>query len=116
MHIRDHIEELRSKPEHIRRRIALGASLGITGLVFVGWLTALTSTAPTVLSSKSENDPALTDAVSQTSSSFSALLGAVNAAQSVSQNANGLYIVDTRASSTLDTPDDSTEGKTVIPF
>jgi hypothetical protein len=39
--MRDFIERLKSKPEHIRRRIALGTAAGITGVVTVVWAGAL---------------------------------------------------------------------------
>jgi hypothetical protein len=39
--MRDFIERLKSKPEHIRRRIALGTAAGVTGVVTVMWAIAL---------------------------------------------------------------------------
>ncbi len=33
----DHVERLRAKPEHVRRRIAVGTTFGITGLVAILW-------------------------------------------------------------------------------
>lgn len=44
MTIQAHIERLRAKPEHIRRRIALWSSLGITALIFVFWIASLSVT------------------------------------------------------------------------
>jgi hypothetical protein len=35
--MRDFIERLRAKPEHVRRRIAVGTSLGITGVIAFVW-------------------------------------------------------------------------------
>jgi hypothetical protein len=39
--MRDYIERLRSKPEHVRRRIALGATFGVTGIVTAVWFFGL---------------------------------------------------------------------------
>jgi len=36
-----YIEELRKKPDHHKRRIALGVSTLVTGLIFVAWLSVL---------------------------------------------------------------------------
>ena len=39
--MRDFIERLKSKPEHIRRRIAVGTTVGITGVVATAWFFTL---------------------------------------------------------------------------
>lgn len=119
MDIRDYIEELRSKPEHVRERIALGSSIGITALVFVGWLTALTTSGalvsqPTIADAHEAEQ--MSAAVEATKSSFSGLLGAAGAAQSASKNEGELQIVDATTTTTFDTQSDPMEGKTVIPF
>jgi hypothetical protein len=36
-HIENHIENMRQKPEHIKRQYALGVSLGITLVIFGVW-------------------------------------------------------------------------------
>ena len=41
MNVRDHVERLKAKPEHIRRRIAVGTSVGITGVVATVWFFTL---------------------------------------------------------------------------
>jgi len=38
-----HLETIRSKPEHIRRRIAFWSAFGVTAIIFVFWLGAMTS-------------------------------------------------------------------------
>lgn len=118
MHIRDYIEHLKSKPEHIRRRIALGTSAGFTGVVALAWLVALSTSGTLALTSPEEiqNAAEMKAVVQETSSSFSDLMGAASAFQSASQNSEELIIVDAESSSTLDAPADTTEGKTVIPF
>lgn len=38
--MRHHIERIRQKPEHIRKRIALYSSVSVTAFIFVFWLAA----------------------------------------------------------------------------
>lgn len=38
-----HLENLRQKPEHIRKRIAFWSSFGITAIIFVFWLGSFSS-------------------------------------------------------------------------
>lgn len=40
--MRRHIEHLRSKPEHVKRRIAFFTSLGVTVLIFIFWAASFT--------------------------------------------------------------------------
>jgi len=113
--MRRHLEHLRNKPEHVRKTIALGAAGALTVLVTLGWgVASITSgslaLAPTSLSGI--NTAPLATAASQTSSSFSQLLGAVGAASSASSSPS-LQIVDGGHTSTIATT--STQA-TVIPF
>lgn len=119
MNIRDYVEHLKSKPEHVRQRIALGASAGFTAVVLVGWVVALGASGTLALSSSSSanSDTGLAQAAQETKSGFSNLLGAASAYQQASQSGTApLTIVGGRASSTLDQKTDANEGKTVIPF
>ncbi len=38
MSIDQHLQSLRSKPEHVRKRISFWSSFGITAIIFVFWL------------------------------------------------------------------------------
>jgi hypothetical protein len=38
MAFQTHLENLRAKPEHIRKRIAFWSSFGITAIIFMFWL------------------------------------------------------------------------------
>lgn len=51
MSLNSHLENLRSKPEHIRHRIALGSSFGITLIIFAFWLGSFSATGPSTSSS-----------------------------------------------------------------
>ncbi|MES2216032.1 MAG: hypothetical protein V4481_01915 [Patescibacteria group bacterium] len=43
MSIASKIEHLRTKPEHVRRRIAFWSSLGTSAIIFAFWLASFTS-------------------------------------------------------------------------
>lgn len=44
MSLQAHLENLRTKPEHVRNRIAFWSSFGITAVIFVFWLGTFTAT------------------------------------------------------------------------
>jgi hypothetical protein len=94
MNIRDHVERLKAKPEHIRKRIAVGTSVGITGVVAVVWFFTLLfggtlslATPATVVQSNgtlaevnsdgSTVNPGDANSVASANTGFSQLLGAV---------------------------------------
>ncbi len=52
-----YIEELRSKPDHHKRRIALGISTIVTGLIFVGWLSVLLPQGANNTLAQNQNEP-----------------------------------------------------------
>ena len=43
MTIQSYIEHLRTKPSHIRNRIAFGSAFGITFIIFAFWIASYTS-------------------------------------------------------------------------
>lgn len=43
MSLISYIEHLKTKPEHVRRRVAFWSSLGTTGLIFLFWLGTYTA-------------------------------------------------------------------------
>ncbi|MES2314897.1 MAG: hypothetical protein V4524_03120 [Patescibacteria group bacterium] len=43
MSIQTHIENLRSKPEHVRKQIAFWSAFGITLVIFTFWIASFTS-------------------------------------------------------------------------
>ncbi|KND51795.1 MAG: hypothetical protein ABA06_00845 [Parcubacteria bacterium C7867-001] len=104
--MKDLVERLRAKPEHIRRRITLGTSVGVTGVVAIAWLIALVTSSPLLLPTTSVN-------LANTGPQFPNLLGGAAAAFG-SPEANSLTIEDGAASSTLDRSE--TDTRTVIPF
>lgn len=119
MHLRDYVEQLKAKPEHIRRRVALGSSLGITGVVAISWVIALGASGTLALSAPAETGGTngLAEVAGETSSRFGSLLGAVGAAGSYNEGGEpALTIVDGSASSTLEAQAPAPEERTVIPF
>jgi hypothetical protein len=112
------IATLRAKPEHVRQRIAIGASGAVTGLVALVWVVALAANGTFSLQSSSalavqQNEPQPLAATSQPNS-FTQLLGAAAAAGS-SSSAPSLTIVDDGTKSTLSNKTVPSEA-TVIPF
>ena len=111
-----HLHALRQKPEHIKKRIAVGSAVGITGLVALVWIVTLASTGAFALAplgsigayaddgSGSANSSDVASADNAPQSNFSKLLGAVGASSltgGASSSAPALTIVNESASSTF---------------
>lgn len=120
----EHVNRLREKPHHVRHNIAMGVAFGITGLVALGWMTALATSGTLALESNSPEERAadakLSETVAESTNSFSNLMGAAGAAFSMASSSPELDIVEgeARTRSTLDTntkPANDTD-KTVISF
>lgn len=106
----DYLEELRAKPEHTRRQIALSTAGAFTLVVALGWVAAFATNGTLAL----ENSPAI-PAPAVAKEDFTNLLGAANAFQQNMQDASGVSVVETASSSTLDT-ETVNQDATVIPF
>ena len=115
----EHIDRLREKPEHVRHRIAVLTAAGITGLVAVTWMGALATSGSLALKApETAPDTEMSESLNESTSSFTNLMGAADAAFNPSSSQAELDIIETRTSSTLDTkvaPANATH-KTVIPF
>lgn len=119
----EHIDRLREKPEHVRHRIAVLTAAGITGLVAVTWMGALASSGTLALNTNEVQEGGsgtgeVSEAISESTSAFSNLMGAAGAAFNATSTEAALQIIETRSSSTLDgkvAPANATN-KTVIPF
>lgn len=114
--MRRHIENLKEKPEHVRHRVAIGVSAGVTGLVAVLWLAAHVATGTFALSSPQATPTAeVTDARGE----FSDLVGAVGESLGGSPSSEPeLTIVDGNTTSTI-APEADNQNQTdqeVIPF
>jgi hypothetical protein len=129
-HVIDYVERLRAKPEHVRRRIAMGTTLGVTGVVTAGWLLitflsgTLTLTPTSTSNATLATAPGTTEianAAGQTQNAFTDLLGAVGLANNKTTPA-ALKVEDaataTATPATDDAGDESATGgnQTVIPF
>ena len=99
------IDRLRQKPEHVRRRIAAGTAITITGLVTLGWMGALVAgnafilTPSTDAPSLAETGSPLTEAVANRPENRQNLLGGVGAAGGGEESS--LIIVEEEAKSTV---------------
>ena len=119
--MKEFIANLRQKPEHIRKRIAVGTSVGVTGLVGLIWITAMATTGAFALSTpntEGTETPAEEFALSGTNvqSNFSQLMGAVGAAAGATSSDPELKIVDGDTSSSFEKEPSPNQSVTVIPF
>lgn len=113
--MKDYIISLRQKPEPVRKRIALGASVGVTALVALVWVTTMAATGVFTLATKTP--PATEQAqAGSMGSNFSQLMGAVGAATGATTSPAALTIVDGGTTSTFQEPATNTSDATVIPF
>ena len=122
------ISTLRQKPAHVRHRIAVGTSVGITALVAVIWITAMASSGTFALKTgtpKEGNGQApSTDAFAlsgtNVKSNFSELAGAVGAAMGATSSQPALTVIDGTTTSSFDHPAapsaNANPSATVIPF
>jgi|CXWL01.1.fsa_nt_gi hypothetical protein len=115
--MRHHIQHLKEKPEHVRRRIAVGTSAGVTVIVALVWMVTLSSSGVLALknapTSESEN---VAESARSAKEGITSLLGAVGAAPGESTSP-ALSIIDNGASSTLDQKQNQpSSNATVIPF
>ena len=93
----DHIQTLKDKPEHVRQNIAIGVSGGITLLVFVGWLGALSNNHTFALKPAPTTEiPSPLAKAQETKDTFSTLLGAAGSAFGATTSPSEIKIVDTQ--------------------
>ena len=103
--MRDYINRLRAHPEHIRHRIAIGTTVGVTALVALVWIVGLTSSGTLALdlnSPTSVGGAYDSQAVAQTKpkNNLDQLLGAIGALHK--NNSNQLDAVVATSSDTTD--------------
>ena len=80
----DFIERLKAKPEHVRRRIAVGTSVAVTGVVTAAWfLTLLFSGTLSLAVPASGSSPVLAQENTATGAGNQSNLAAVNASAAV---------------------------------
>ncbi|MGB4076740.1 MAG: hypothetical protein WBK28_03495 [Minisyncoccia bacterium] len=112
MHVRDYLEDMRRKPEHIRQRIALGVSVGITFLIAAGYVLNLSASGALSLA-PAEESRNIADATGR--NVVDDLTAAAGAFGDVFQEASEIQIIETEAETTL--PEGETvDTRTVIPF
>jgi hypothetical protein len=121
--MKDFILKLKQKPEHVRKRIALGTSVGVTALVAVIWGTSMAATGVLALGNGAgaSDQPAKTDSFplsgTNVQSNFSQLLGAVGAATNATTAQPTITIVDGGTSSSFTkTANTNNQSATNIPF
>lgn len=117
--MKEYVAKLKSKPEHVRKRIAVGASGAVTAVIALAWFGTLAATGAFSLSTgvvaEAESAPvALTNTNIQ--SNWSQLMGAVGAATGASSSTPDLTIVEGRSSTTFEREQPAPTSATVIPF
>ena len=118
--LKQHLHTLKRQPSHVRERVAVGVSGGITALVAVGWFTAMAtsgsfSMATSSIAESVRTPQEVTDGVAASSGTFKSLMGAAGEALGgKGADAPAISVVETRSSTSLEggaSPD-----ATVIPF
>lgn len=117
--LKQHLDTLRAKPEHVRHRIAFGTAFAVTGVVALAWMATMASSG--VLALREEAPAAPPDeidaALAESTSAFSNLVGAAGAAFGAGSPEAALKIIEERTTSTLDdAPPGNDTQETVIPF
>ena len=118
--MRHHLENLKGKPEHVRHKIALGASAGATALVAIVWFAAHAATGSFALSAP-QTVPADQEAaanIADAKSGLSQIAGAVGSVLGATTTDPALTVVDGGSHSTLEAaPDNQNQtDATSIPF
>lgn len=127
------IHTLKQKPEHVRHRIAMGTSIGVTALVGVIWVAVMatsgtfalntnpaTSTGTGTGNGQTPSSDAFALSGTNVKSNFSQLVGAVGAATGATTSQPALTIVDGTTTSSFNQPTqqsaNANASATVIPF
>lgn len=124
--IHEYVRTMRQKPEHVRRRAAVGISAGVTALVAVLWAGTMVSTGAFALATPGDGQGTGAPAAQGSSdgfalsgtnvkSNFSQLMGAVNAATGATSTGPSLRIIDGTTTSSFDAST-TNPSATVIPF
>ena len=75
--MKDYVAKLKAKPEHVRKRIALGTSAGVTALIGVVWLTTMATSGAFAFGNSSQT-AAVADSQDQSQDSNSANMALTN--------------------------------------
>jgi len=115
-----YVHHLKAKPEHVRKRLAIGAAAGVTALIAVIWVVTLAGNGSLALSQDASpidkaaaQQPQL--ASGGVKSNVEQLLGAVGAAGATS-SAPALTVVDGQTTSSFHQPAPNSNNATVLPF
>lgn len=81
-----YIENLKTKPEHVRRKHAFAISFSFTMIVFVGWIASYTLDSSPILTQKDENGKTVVEA--PVSSMSASIIGAYNDVKNIIFNSN----------------------------
>lgn len=94
--MKEFINSLKQKPRAVRERIVAGASLGITGVIALGWIAVMVVTNPFAPTPATPEGTTFSEAISETRSGFENLIGGAAAAnRTTAESEEGITIVDT---------------------
>lgn len=117
--MKQYVQNLKAKPEHVRKRIAVGASGAVTAVIALAWFGTLAATGAFSLSNGvvADAEPAsVAFTNTNVQSNWSQLLGAVGAVTGASSTPE-LTIVEGETSSTFTRTETApSPSATVIPF
>ncbi|MBP6859958.1 MAG: hypothetical protein KBC38_00100 [Candidatus Pacebacteria bacterium] len=91
--MKEYLDSLRKKPKAVRERIAIGASLGTSGVIALGWLMVMIFVTP--YGGAPAPSEEFNASLSETRSSFTDVLAGAGAAGATTTRASGVEIVDT---------------------
>ena len=125
--MQDYLLKMKQKPQHVRQRIAVGASVGITAFVGLIWVATMTTSgafalnngapAATNTSNAAPSSNAFALDGTNVKSNFSQLVGAVGAATGATSSQPSLTIIDGKTTSSFSQPSgNANPSATVIPF
>jgi len=111
---KEHVENLRAKPLHVRENIALGASLAITLVVFVGWLGAfVTSNTFALAPAADTHTPTIENPIDKAKTSFGSFLGAAGASTGNATSPTPAITIIDSSSSDASAPQNATDAKVI---
>ncbi len=118
--LKQHLHTLKSQPSHVRERVAVGVSGGVTALVAVGWFAAMATSGSFSLATNSVAESVrppqeVAEGVAASGGTFKSLMGAAGEALGgKGTDAPAVSVVETRASTSLESR--TSADATVIPF
>jgi hypothetical protein len=88
----EHIEKMKGKPEHIRRKYAFVVSFSISALIFVGWIASYGISSSPVLADKNAKEDADKSTIATTAKVDSPISTLTASAVGAFENIKSIFI------------------------